>query len=52
MKEYLAPRLTRLAREIIDVWSVFIARGEVTDDEEDKKELLEGRKSLRPWCKR
>jgi len=50
MKEYLAPRLTKLAREFTDASAVFICRGE-HDDEEDKKEILEGRKRLRPWCK-
>jgi len=50
MKEYLAPRLTKLAREFTDASAVFICR-EGDQDEEDKNELLEGRKMLRPWCK-
>ena len=52
MKEYLAPRLTKLAREFTDASSVFFLRGDKHDDEDDKKELIEGRKMLRPWCKK
>ena len=51
MKEYLAPRLTKLAREFTDASGVFICREDNLDDE-DKKELLEGRRMLRPWCKK
>jgi len=34
MKEYLAPRLTKLARELYDARMAFFCRGE---DEDDKK---------------
>jgi hypothetical protein len=46
MNEYLAPRLTKLAREFLDVWSEFFAH----DEEKEKTEPLETkRKRLRDW---
>jgi hypothetical protein len=49
MKEYLAPRLTNLAREFSDAWGEFIAIG---DKEEDQTELAQSRRKLGPWCKK
>jgi hypothetical protein len=52
MKEYLAPRLTDLARDFFKIQVHFIGRGGEYDDEEDRQELAEARKGLPRWCQK